>query len=205
MGKTLLLCTALALAGSGCDPGTDVADDDLPELADDGKADGVAQPAPGTYANPRGARLSLKMDRTYRLAEPTRVETGTYKFTVGGSSRYIKFAPHSGATPFRYAYTVAPGQLAMRELPSATWEDWDADSAACDVPADCELQNLSQPRCAYPPGGGWRCAESLCSFSCEASVVACGPVTCAAGEVCCNASCGICTAPGDFCTQQVCE
>ena len=197
MRKALLLGMALTLTGLGCNAAAGVADDDLPEVVGAGaKADGVTEPLPGTYASPRDARLTLKSDQTYRLAETAGVDVGTYELTTAGSSHYIRFAPATGAESFRYAFRVDVGQLMLREVPATEWEEWPAVEAACDVPADCGLQNLSEPRCALPPGGAWLCERSLCGFTCEPGAVpACGDGVLDPGEECDDGN----TVSGDGC------
>jgi hypothetical protein len=178
MKTTTRLLLALALMGLGCGGGSDDAAVDVPDSA--GKADGVTRPV-GTYrndgaANGQFAFVVLKSDTFFHRAQVVTcvaapcnpaAQFGSYAFTKSGNTQYIRFNDNDGNLVDRYAYRLDGDQLSLRAVDAAGWQKLTltADQAFCAEAADCEIQELPQPRCP----GRWRCLENTCEFGCGAN------------------------------------
>jgi hypothetical protein len=130
-----LRCAALLLGATlatGCAPGSG-SDDDGPEVADpgDGKADstrplgiyGADYPDEGTFVD-----LTLNEDKTYVARRHPqlgtgrpRSESGTYRYTSSGSTRYIRFLDASGVDVGRFAYELNSDRLHLRQTGQKIW------------------------------------------------------------------------------------
>ncbi|HEY3356566.1 MAG TPA: hypothetical protein VGQ83_25165 [Polyangia bacterium] len=202
MRKMALVFVFAALGSFGCDGTAGNPEDNALDVIDNAeKADGVIRPV-GTYRNeaPTAGGFTavvLKTDKTFRRevqvmcittpCNPIATE-GRYGWSKSGSTRYIRFLDENGDLIDRYAYTLSGDVLTLR-VPNTTQKQkltLSAD-AYCAVPADCELQDLAQPRCI----GEWTCgAENTCAYECTTPCAAAGgtcvglyPDACANGTV----------------------
>jgi hypothetical protein len=202
MRTTALALVAAWLCAFGCDGQSAVYDDTGMDVADEAtKADGVTKPI-GTYRaeSEIGGQpfvVLLKTDSTYYLqgfdrwleeapGDPWEIR-GQYKFTKDGTRRYIRFLSSDGEEIVdRYAYELHDGELSLRRVGESVWtllQQATTDTAWCDVPDDCKVQNLPQPRCL----GAWTCESNACLFDCSVEPGTCGgPLgdTCAEGYFC---------------------
>jgi hypothetical protein len=203
--RTTALFMVLALAAFGCNGAPDgTGDDAAPDTIDNAdKADGVVRPV-GTYLRDGATagqftKVVIKTDKTFHrelmvycvVAPCPAVATeGTYTWSMGGTTRYIRFLDENGDLIDRYAYTLSGDVLKLRSTGGTTWVKYthaDNDNAWCGVADDCGIQDLAQPRCP----GQWNCgAENVCTYDCRmpceaagGSCVALYPGSCADGEV----------------------
>ncbi len=232
-----LLSASALLAGCAADETADDTAQDVVE-SDDGKAD-VVRPL-GTFTSdsaPAGhfVRLTLNANKTYEAQHqiycitapcipPT--ETGTYKYSSAGSTKYIRLIKDDGSDGGKYAYTFSGDTLKYRKTNTTTWYTLKRDNTT--VPAYCGGVGETRPRGGCPTGYACNCPNGAMCFvagTCHKTCVqnafciqgwhfddvackcvpdsgpVCGTKTCAAGDVCCNPLMSICTKPGQFCIQ----
>ena len=174
----LSLFTMIAFIGCG---GTDINSDDNGMDVEDpaGLEDGVVRPV-GTFRLDGAMAgeltiLALKTDKTYHaetmiycVKAPCYplVDEGTYRYTKSGNTRYIRLYGPAGEKLHRFAYRFQSDVLYLRD--TDTENDWfemyRSYDGWCGEPSDCEIQNLSQPRCP----GEWTCGyDGVCAYECQ--------------------------------------
>ncbi len=165
---------------AACGGGLEATDDHLLDQDDPvGMEDGVVRPIGSFSRSGESAgdliRLTIMTDHTYHAETlvycvkapcyPVR-DDGTYRFTKGGSTRYIRLYGPAGEKLHRYAYRFQGDSLYLRDTDQdGEWFLMTRESAGwCREAAQCRVQNLSQPRCP----GEWTCtADNTCAYQCE--------------------------------------
>lgn len=170
----VIVALTLALLGAGCTANVgDDATDDLSVDTDDpaGKEDGVVRPV-GTFnvsqpSNHGIQQITLFSDKTYHIAVTNQVrcvrapcpalhqeETGTYRYTKSGRSRYIRFleTDHDTAVRYRYTYNPTTEHLSVTLVDDGFTGDRvdldrDGHNGYCVEDAQCDLQDLPRLRC----------------------------------------------------------
>jgi hypothetical protein len=152
------------------------------EIVLDGKTDTANRPI-GTFIHKDAVAgqlttLVLKTDKTFHretlvicvMAPCNPVgEDGTYKWTKGGGTTYIRFYDGNGDSIDRYAYTYKGTTLKLRKEKATTSHSFALqDTAWCYEREDCSVQNLVTPECV----GEWECNNKSCSYDCS-SMTAC--------------------------------
>ncbi len=171
----LALLPALALGWGACTGETDSGDD---AVAEEGAA--MVAPRPGLFGTFRGkptalgglTMLVLKSDGTYHRARLFVSETapyapaddGIYQITVRGGATMMTLYPNASDVVDRYQYVLAGDTLRVWPVDMRAWTTLKRtpDAAWCDVPRDCDLQNLPVGVCA----GTWNCGGNVCDYTC---------------------------------------
>ncbi|MBI5533033.1 MAG: hypothetical protein HY898_09975 [Deltaproteobacteria bacterium] len=127
MGVALTLGACGGEGGTPSDQtGDGTADDGATETEDTAaKADAISHPQ-GTYEN-KGDKgdllfLMINSDKTFeaKVRDKDALLSGTYKFTHGGSTNYLRFLLDDGVTVIRYAYTLTSTTLKLRKVGTTT-------------------------------------------------------------------------------------